>query len=36
MPTLLYSDALGEKGSPGETYPGLMRANMGIIVKALK
>ena len=31
----LYSDALGEKGSPGETYPGLMRANMGIIVKAL-
>jgi manganese/zinc/iron transport system substrate-binding protein len=32
----LYSDALGDKGTPGETYPGLMRANMGIIVKALK
>ncbi len=31
----LYSDALGEKGSPGETYPGLMRANMSIIIKAL-
>jgi len=31
----LYSDALGEKGSPGETYPGLMRANMSIIIRVL-
>lgn len=32
----LYSDALGEKGSPAETYLGMMRTNVKIIVSALK
>jgi manganese/zinc/iron transport system substrate-binding protein len=32
----LYSDALGDRGTPGETYPGLMRTNMATIVKALR
>jgi len=32
----LYSDSMGEKGSAGETYIGMMRENTLIIVKALK
>jgi manganese/zinc/iron transport system substrate-binding protein len=32
----LYSDALGEPGSPGETYFGMIRHNMNTIVKSLK
>ncbi|MFO0938450.1 MAG: zinc ABC transporter substrate-binding protein [Gemmataceae bacterium] len=32
----LYSDALGEEGTPGETYIGMCRHNVNIIVKALK
>ena len=31
----LYSDALGEPGSPGGTYPGMIRHNADTIVKAL-
>jgi len=32
----LYSDALGGPGSPGETYPGMIRHNVNVIVGALK
>lgn len=32
----LYSDAMGGKGSPGETYIGMMKQNVKIIVEALK
>jgi ABC-type Zn uptake system ZnuABC Zn-binding protein ZnuA len=32
----LYGDSLGEPGSPGETYVGMMRYNTDEIVKALK
>jgi len=32
----LYSDALGPPGSPGETYLGMVRHNIDVIVKALK
>ena len=32
----LYSDAMGEAGSAGETYIGMMRENVLTIVKALK
>jgi manganese/zinc/iron transport system substrate-binding protein len=32
----LYSDALGEPGTPGETYLGMIRHNMTVIVRALK
>ena len=32
----LYGDSLGERGSPGETYVGMMRYNTDEIVKALK
>jgi manganese/zinc/iron transport system substrate-binding protein len=32
----LYSDALGPPGSPGETYIGMMRHNMTVVVKALR
>ena len=32
----LYSDALGPAGSPGATYLGMLRHNMGVIVGALK
>lgn len=32
----LYSDALGAPGTPGETYEGMMRANITTIVDALK
>jgi manganese/zinc/iron transport system substrate-binding protein len=31
----LYSDALGGPGSPGETYPGMIRHNVKVIVEAL-
>jgi manganese/zinc/iron transport system substrate-binding protein len=31
----LYSDALGEPGSSGETYAGMVRHNIDVIVKAL-
>ena len=31
----LYSDALGEPGSPGATYPGMIRHNVSVIVNAL-
>jgi manganese/zinc/iron transport system substrate-binding protein len=31
----LYSDALGEAGSPGESYLGMIRHNMHVIVEAL-
>jgi manganese/zinc/iron transport system substrate-binding protein len=31
----LYSDALGEPGTPGETYIGMVRHNIDVIVKAL-
>lgn len=31
----LYSDALGGPGSPGETYPGMIRHNVAAIVEAL-
>ena len=31
----LYSDALGEPGTPGETYVGMVRHNIDVIVKAL-
>jgi manganese/zinc/iron transport system substrate-binding protein len=31
----LYSDALGEPGSPGETYVGMIRHNIDVIVEAL-
>lgn len=31
----LYSDALGEPGSPGGTYPGMIRHNAKVIVDAL-
>ena len=31
----LYSDALGAPGSPGGTYPGMIRHNAGVIVNAL-
>ena len=31
----LYSDALGEPGTPGATYPGMVRHNVGVIVSAL-
>jgi manganese/zinc/iron transport system substrate-binding protein len=31
----LYSDALGEPSSPGGTYPGMIRHNVGAIVNAL-
>lgn len=34
--TALYSDALGEPGSPGDTYLGMIRHNMTTIVTALK
>jgi manganese/zinc/iron transport system substrate-binding protein len=32
----LYSDALGEPGTPGETYAGMIRHNVKVIVDALK
>ena len=32
----LYSDALGEPGSPGENYLGMIRHNMAVIAAALK
>ena len=32
----LYSDSMGEKGSAGETYIGMMRENTLLIVNALK
>jgi manganese/zinc/iron transport system substrate-binding protein len=32
----LYSDALGPPGSPGETYPGMIRHNVKVIVEALR
>ena len=32
----LFSDALGEPGSPGGTYPGMIRHNVNVIVEALK
>jgi manganese/iron transport system substrate-binding protein len=32
----LYSDAMGESGSAGETYIGMMRENVITIVEALK
>lgn len=32
----LYSDALGEPGTPGGTYPGMIRHNVNVIVEALK
>jgi manganese/zinc/iron transport system substrate-binding protein len=32
----LYSDALGEPGTPGATYPGMIRHNVAVIVEALK
>jgi manganese/zinc/iron transport system substrate-binding protein len=32
---LLYSDALGEPGTPGETYIGMVRHNVDAIVRAL-
>lgn len=32
----LYSDAMGGKGTPGETYIGMMKQNVKIIVEALK
>jgi manganese/zinc/iron transport system substrate-binding protein len=32
----LYSDALGPPGSPGETYAGMIRHNVKVIVEALK
>lgn len=32
----LYSDALGEPGTPGETYAGMIRHNVKVIVGALK
>lgn len=31
----LYSDALGEPGTPGETYAGMIRHNVNVIVNAL-
>jgi manganese/zinc/iron transport system substrate-binding protein len=31
----LYSDALGEPGTPGETYAGMVRHNIDVIVGAL-
>ena len=31
----LYSDALGESGSAGSTYIGMVRHNIDVIVKAL-
>jgi manganese/zinc/iron transport system substrate-binding protein len=31
----LYSDALGEPGTPGETYTGMVRHNIDVIVRAL-
>jgi manganese/zinc/iron transport system substrate-binding protein len=31
----LYSDALGEPGTPGETYTGMVRHNIDVIVQAL-
>jgi len=31
----LYSDALGAPGTPGETYPGMIRHNVKVIVEAL-
>lgn len=31
----LYSDALGEPGTPGATYPGMVRHNVDVIVSAL-
>lgn|SRR5262245_29482487 len=34
-PDLLYSDALGEPGSPGETYIGMVNHNVDAIVRAL-
>lgn len=32
----LYSDALGEPGTPGETYTGMVRHNITVIAKALQ
>jgi manganese/zinc/iron transport system substrate-binding protein len=32
----LYSDALGTPGSPGDTYTGMIRHNVGVIVEALR
>lgn len=32
----LYSDAMGEAGTPAGTYPGMVKANVETIVKALK
>lgn len=32
----LYSDAMGAKGSKGETYIGMMKENVAVLVKALK
>ncbi|MGL6097451.1 MAG: metal ABC transporter solute-binding protein, Zn/Mn family [Fimbriiglobus sp.] len=34
-PDALYSDALGEPGTPGETYTGMVRHNVAVIVGAL-
>lgn len=31
----LYSDALGEPGTPGDTYTGMVRHNIGVIASAL-
>ena len=31
----LFSDALGEPGSPGGTYPGMIRHNVQVIAGAL-
>ena len=36
VPPPLYTDALGARGSPGETYLGMMRHNVTTIVDALK
>jgi manganese/zinc/iron transport system substrate-binding protein len=32
----LYSDALGEPGTPGDTYTGMVRHNIDVIAKALQ
>ncbi|MBV6655696.1 MAG: zinc ABC transporter substrate-binding protein [Mameliella sp.] len=32
----LYSDAMGEKGTPAGTYPGMVKANVATIVESLK
>lgn len=35
-PDALYSDSLGELGTPAETYVGMVRHNIAVIVEALK